>query len=774
MNDNERAYPPEAWIIRESAFDPRLTARNETIFALGNGHIGLRGNFEEGRCNAVDGTYINGFYEETPIVYGETAHGYAKNRQVMLNVADGKIIRLFVDGEPFDLSAGKIEGYQRWLDLRTGILERTVRWRSPAGAVLDLRFRRIVPLERRHLAAIELEAAVAGGGARLTAESAINGRVRNMSSRDDPRIGTSLPESSLTTVHTEAEGRWGAVVQETRNTGFAVACAMDHDAEAIQSEASAGPDSAAIVFTDANGREGGIRFTKYLAYCTSLDFPREELLERARQTLREAKAAGFESLASEQREALRRFWLASDVEVHGDDALQQGLRYNLFCLLGSAGRDGRTSIPAKGLTGEGYEGHYFWDAEIYVLPFFIYTHPDIARSLLRFRLGTLDKARARAAEMSQTGALFPWRTIGGEETSPYFPAGSAQYHIDADIAYALQKYLNASGDKTLLLEGGAETVFETARMWAGLGDYIPEKGGDFCINGVTGPDEYTVLVNNDLFTNVMARNNLEYAAALARELRESFPEDFARISHSIRLDGAEIEEWRRAAARMRVPYDRDKGIHAQDDLFLSRAVWNFEGTPAGNYPLLLHYHPLVIYRYQVLKQPDVVLAQVLLSDRFSMAEKKRNFDYYDPLTTGDSSLSACIQCVAAAELGYMDKAYRYFMRTARIDLDDAGGNTAAGIHAAAAAGTWFAVVYGFAGMRDREGRLSFKPRLPPQWDLLRFRLRFRGRLLEVEVNREAATYRLLQGDPLSIHHGRRRLKLSEKQPVTARLSPRPS
>ena len=473
----------------------------------------------------------------------------------------------------------------------------------------------------------------------------------------------------------------------------------------------------------------------------------------------------------EQKRELDRYWEIADVRITGDDLLQQGIRFNLFSLLQAAGRDGRTSIAAKGLSGEGYEGHYFWDAETYALPYFIYTHPDIARQLLLFRCRTLDKARARARELGHRGALFPWRTIAGEETSPYFPAGTAQYHIDADIAFGLGKYISATGDRTLLLEGGAELLFETARFWRDLGSYVDEQDGEFCINEVTGPDEYTALVNNNFYTNLMAQWNLEYACSVAHDLETTVPGEYRRIATALDLTPAEIEEWARAATRMRLPFHRRLGIHAQDDLFLTRAVWDFAGTPPEKYPLLLHYHPLNVYRFQVLKQPDVVLAQVLLPERFSMAEKKRNFDYYDPLTTGDSSLAPCIQSIAAAELGYTEQAYSYFRQTARMDLDDVGGNTSAGVHTAAMAGTWMSLVYGFAGMRDRQPQLCFNPRLPARLTGMRIRLRFHGRLIEVALTQRDATYLLLEGEATSVCHRGRTLELTPGLSVTASLLP---
>jgi len=772
------AYPAEAWRIRELAPDPSLLARNETIFALGNGTLGMRGTFEEGYPGEVSGTYVNGFYEETPIIYGEIAYAYAKNRQVMLNVADGRPIRLTIGGDRLDLSTGTILSYERTLELAQGVLERAFRWRSPAGIEIEVRVRRLVSLARRHVAAIDWSVRVLKGTGALVVDSLLDGGVGNKASGDDPRVGAHFHERPLAVLDGEASGMRGLLTQETRNTRFVISCAMDHTLgtegrmqDPVTTASRAAPRAAISIA--AHAAEGAtLRLTKYLGYCTSLELPRESCAARAREAAASAREAGFGALMAEQKEILDDFWHVADVQLDGDEALQQSLRYNLFSLFQSAGRDGRTSIAAKGLTGEGYEGHYFWDTEIYVLPFFIYTRPEIARALLRYRCGILDKARARAVEMSQRGALFPWRTIGGEETSPYYPAGTAQYHINADIAHAFRKYMSATEDKALLRERGAEMLFETARLWADLGAYIPRKGGAFCINEVTGPNEYTALVNNNLYTNLMARENLAYAASTAEEMQATEPEEFGHIARAIRLEQAEIDEWRRAARCMYIPYDRERGIHAQDDAFLDRAAWDFTGTPPESYPLLLHYHPLVIYRHQVLKQPDVVLAQVLLGNLFTRSDKKRNFDYYDPLTTGDSSLSPCIQSVAAAELGYTEMAYRYFSRTARMDLDDVNGNVADGVHTAAMAGTWISIVYGFAGMRDHDGALSFSPKLPDAWKRLLFRLRFRGRLLEIEITRETATYRLSEGGPIAVSHRGRELRLVPAGPVSVSLIPR--
>nr|WP_308936756.1 glycosyl hydrolase family 65 protein [Duganella sp. SG902] len=488
---------------------------------------------------------------------------------------------------------------------------------------------------------------------------------------------------------------------------------------------------------------------------------------RSKDTLASAAAAGFDGLRLAQEQYLADFWQQADVQIAGDDALQQGMHFNQFHLLQSVGRDGKTNISAKGVTGEGYEGHYFWDTEIYIFPFFLYSKPEIARKLLEYRYAGLPKARERARQMShERGALYPWRTIAGDECSAYFPAGTAQYHINADIAYSIKMYMEATDDQEYLVKAGAEIVMETARIWTGIGSY--DRDGRFCINQVTGPDEYTALVNNNYYTNAMARMHLNFAASIAEQLQAQAPSEFARIAAAMALDAGEPAEWRRAASLMHLPYDSALQIHAQDDSFLSKKVWDFANTPKENYPLLLNYHPMVIYRHQVCKQADVVLALLLLSDQFSLEDKRRDFDYYEAVTTHDSSLSSCIFGIIAAEVGYQDKAYHYFMETARLDLDDTHGNTHYGVHTAAMAGTWLGVAYGFAGMRVEGGALRFAPQLPKQWRHYTFKIHFRGALLEVHVEAGRVEYRLLQGEALELSHGGEAVQLTLSQPKQAR------
>jgi alpha,alpha-trehalose phosphorylase len=515
-----------------------------------------------------------------------------------------------------------------------------------------------------------------------------------------------------------------------------------------------------------------IQLTKYITYHSSRSAPPKELCGRAERTLDRAKEQGFSALLAGQRRCLDGFWKRSDVQVFVDpsrrrrtrEEWQQAVRFNLFHIFQAAGRAEGVGIPAKGLTGQAYEGHYFWDIEIYLLPFLIYTSPRIARNLLRFRYSMLDKARERAQELNHRGALFPWRTINGEEASAYYAAGTAQYHINADIIYAMRKYVDATGDLEFLYDEGAEMLVETARLWADLGFYSERKGGKFCIHGVTGPDEYNTVVNNNTFTNLMARENLWYAAATLKEIHRDHPDRFAELVDKTGLDISETEEWQKAADNMYLPFDAKSGIHPQDDSFPDKEMWDFDNTPLDKYPLLLHYHPLVIYRHKVIKQADLVLAMFLLGDEFSMEEKKRNFDYYDPLTTGDSSLSVGIQSIVAFELGYLEKANEYARYAVLMDLADIGGNVSDGVHMAAMGATWMVLAYGFAGMRDYDGQLSFNPVQFEGQGRIRFPLTVRGQRIEVDMKSDCTTYTLLQGDGLVIRHINEEVRLSPDAP----------
>ena len=751
-------YTLEPWSVTEEAFSVAKNYHHETVFAVGNGYIGMRGNFEEGYNGPADttllGTYLNGFYESAPIHYDELAYGFAANKQTILNVANSKVIRLYIEGEEFSLFSGKIIKYQRRLDLKTGMMHRDITWESPQRKRVQINIQRLVPLEHKHLAVINYQVTPLNFSGEIKLVSAIDGDVGNQKSVDDSRVGSALSGKILQLVDKQVCADYCTLTQIAPTTKFMVVCGMQNivaGAEYTKNSADGG-EMVSDTFAIQAQKNQQISLTKYISYFTSKDYQKAELLDLTGKELRRAKTSGFAEILAAQVAYLESFYQGCDVEIEGDLALQQGLRFNQLHLLMSVGKDGKTSIAAKGVTGEGYEGHYFWDSDTYVLPFFLYTKPEIAKKLLQYRYSALPVARARAQELDHKGALYAWRTIDGEECSSYYPAGTAAYHINADIILALKLYFEATNDIEFMLNFGAEMAFATARFWADIGCYVPKNDNKFCINCVTGPDEYTAIVDNNFYTNIMAQMNLQFAYDIAMMLQKKHKNDFAQLAAKLQIQKQELAEWKRAADNMYLPYDEELGINPQDDTFLTKEPWDFAGTPKENYPIYHHYHYLNIYRYQVLKQADVILANFWFGDHFSLEAKKRNYDYYEPLTTHDSSLSLCTHSIMAAEIDYSEQAYEYFIRTARLDLDNIHDGSQHGIHAANMAGTWMCITYGFAGMRVYNGQLSFAPKLPEAWQRCGFKLRFRGRLLAVTITATGTSYELIDGEPLSIYH----------------------
>ena len=753
--DAPEDYGDDPWRLTEPRFTGRNLGQIETLFSVANGYLGLRGNHEEGRPGYEHATLVAGFHETWPIVHAEQAYGLATTGQTIVDVPDAKIIKLYVDDEPLFLPTADAHGYARTLDFRSGTLERRLVWETPSGKSVEIRSRRLASLRYRHLAAFEFEVRMLNGDAPVVISSQLVNRQDaaapdEWAEEGDPRV-RKLDWRVLENVSHHAEEQRLLLGYRTANSGMTLGCGVDHVIETdcsyeviTEVDDDVGKVSYIIEATDG----ASIRLTKFATYHTSRSVPPEELFDRADRVLTRAVSSGFADIAKSQREILDQFWDKSDVQIEGDAHVQQAIRWNLFQLFQATARAEGSGVPAKGLTGHGYEGQYFWDIEIFVLPFLCYTAPRTVKNLLRFRYSMLNEARARATELNHSGALFPWRTINGEEASAYFQAGTAQYHLNGDIAYALKHYVDVTGDTEIHSEFGAELLVETARMWADLGFY--DRRGRFHLFTVTGPDEYTTVVNDNAYTNLMARLNLNYAATILEQLREQDPERYRVLSADVGLQDDEMKSWRAAAKAMHVPYDDERGINPQDSEFLEREPWDFDATPSENYPLLLHYHPLVIYRHQVLKQADVVLAMLLLGNEFDFEQKRCNFYYYDPLTTSDSSLSPPPHSIIAAEIGDEERAMQHFRLTLLMDLADVAANAAHGVHVASTGGTWMALVHGFAGLRDFDGDFNFSPALPETWSRLRFPLEIRGCRLHVDITPDEIALDLIEGSGLEV------------------------
>jgi trehalose/maltose hydrolase-like predicted phosphorylase len=761
---DDDAYPVEPWHVRETSLNLDLLAQSESVFALSNGHIGLRGNLDEGEPHGLPGTYLNSFYETRPLPYAEAGYGYPEDGQTLIDVTNGKVMRLLVDDEPFDVRYGELVEHERVLDLRAGTLVREARWRSPAGKQIRVRSTRLVSLTHRSVVAIEYVVEAVDEFTRMTVQSELVANEDQPEPAADPRVAAALCKP-LESVAFESADRSAMLIHRTRASGLMMAAAMDHIVEVpgrVEVATDAGEDWARTTVICGLRPGQQLRIVKYLAYGWSSLRSRPALRDQVAGGIDGARYTGWQGLVESQRAYLDEFWDSADVEVEGDPDCQQAVRFGLFHVLQASARAERRAIPGKGLTGTGYDGHAFWDTEGFVLPLLTYTAPEAAADALRWRASTLDLARERAAELDLAGAAFPWRTIAGHECSAYWPAGTAAWHINADIATALERYRVVTGDHTLEAECGLAVLVETARLWHSLGHH--DRHGRWHLDGVTGPDEYTAMVRDNVFTNLMAAHNLRIAAQAC--------ERHPVAAQDMGVTTEETAAWRDAAAAVHIPYDPELGVHEQCEGFTTLREWNF--TEDTEYPLLLHEAYVRLYPSQVTKQADLVLAMHWQGHAFTPEQKARNVDYYERRTTRDSSLSACTQAVLCAEVGHLELAHDYTYEAAVIDLRDLHHNTRDGLHMASLAGSWTALVAGFGGLRDDEGVLALDPQLPEGISRLRFRLRWRGFRLIVDVDHARVRYILRDGPDgtLAIRHGGQHLTLGTQSPTTVALRPR--
>jgi alpha,alpha-trehalose phosphorylase len=765
------AFTVEPWNLRETHLDLDFVYQTESVFALANGHLGWRANLDEGEPHGLPGAYLNGVYERRPLPYAEAAYGLPEQGQEIINVTDGKVIRLFVDDEPFDVRYGELRKHERVLDFRAGTLTREADWVSPAGREVRVTSVRLVSFTQRAIGAISYEVEPVGGQARIAVQSELIANEQLPPASGDPRVAAAL-ENPLVDEYYNHDGSAVVVTHTTRRSGLRVGAIMDHlvesDAE-VQIESRSFGEGGLVTATAVLQPGQKLRVIKFVGYGWSAERSMPGVRDQVWAAVSAAKQSGWDGLLAEQRAYLDDFWSHADVEIDGDTEVQQAVRFALFHVLQAGARAETRAISAKGLTGPGYDGHAFWDTETFVLPVLCVTAPDAAAAALRWRHSTLPLALDRAAQLGLKGAAFPWRTIAGEECSGYWPAGVAAFHVNADIANAVILYVATSGDEAFERSVGMDLLVHTARLWRSLGHH--DGLGRFHIDGVTGPDEYSAIADNNIYTNLMAQQNLVRAADAAKR----FPDRAEELG----VDSEEAASWRDAADKMHLPYDERLGVHPQAEEFTRHQVWDFARTSPEQYPLLLHFPYFDLYRKQVVKQADLVLAMLLCPTAFTPEQKLRNFDYYEPLTVRDSSLSACIQAVIAAEVGHLDLAFDYLGEAALIDLRDLEHNTRDGVHIASLAGTYVALVMGFGGLRYADTAVSFAPRLPQGLTRLAFTLLLRGRRLRVEITSENASYVFPEGKPLEILHHGEKVSLSpgkaQTRPIKAAPDlPRPS
>ncbi len=758
-------------ITRKEQFDNKVLRLNETLFCNANGYIGVRGTLEEGvpaPLSTMRGMYLGGVYETIPMKQAESLYGLVEKKQTMLNVADTQTIYMYVDGEKFALNEGEVLSNERILNMDEGCTVRQITWKSPEGKTVEICIKRVAHLDIPNLFTTEYRVKALDFEGEISFESIHDPDVKNYSDPSDPRLAAESV-SYFEIDQPEIKNGISLCRSKTRVSGIQIASAVKHrlieisDGKLTEGREDAfsnervGTNAVSAAASLTLPKMGEAVLIKYSAFADSLK--EKDPAGKVIDVIEKAAARDIEDLYSTQTMIMSDFWTNAGMEIEGDDELDLAMCFNMYQLFTSSPRQKGVSIAAKGLTGEGYEGHYFWDTEMYALPFFTLTDTRAAKRILSFRYETLNAARDNARLLGhKKGALYPWRTITGEECSGYFPSGTAAYHINGAISNAIISYYLATGDEEYILSEGEEVLLETARLWMDVGNY--DRSGRFVINEVTGPDEYTCMVDNNFYTNACAAQAMKWAVKLAREFKDR--QQIKDLRKRLDIDDAELDALKQASEKMFLPYDEEYGISPQDDSFLQKPVWDIAATPKDEFPLLLHHHPLELYRYQVCKQADTVLAHFLFPDSADRQTMEKSFRYYEKITTHDSSLSTCVFSMQASRLGLREEAEKYFGDSAKLDLYNRHGNSGDGVHTANMGGAYMAIVYGFAGIRISEEGLSIDPFIPANLKGYSFNFTYRGRHIMLSVKEGTMSLKLLSGDDLEFIHCNEKQRISDK------------
>ena len=703
---------------------------DEAIFANQNRWLGIRGNFEEGvpYQDTVRGTYINGYYDTHTIEYGERAYGFPDMAQTIVNLPDAQTIYFVINGKTLNLSDAKLIDLKRTYDLKQGFTKRQVVYELERYGRFTLTFVRRTHLVHTNLFINQVSIKSDRYQGEVKVVSTLNGDVENYISKSDPRMAHKH-QKKLTDPMIKIQDDYALMMLSTRRTQLGLCVGITHSEPFVYLHEHGVIRAEKTIVLEP---KKPYRFTKYAVYHSS----QETLsLEAAfDQSLKRINDFDDEALIAEHQRALDDFNHLSRVDIDSDDPhLNETIAYNLYQLYTAGAANSSLNIPAKGLTGEGYEGHTFWDTEIYLIPYFMQVSPTVTKNLLIYRYHQLPNAKneARLLGVSE-GAKFAWRTINGDEASAYYPAGTAQYHINSDIAYTIIHYYKLYRDEAFMRDYGFEILLETARFFKHV---VHKHNGKFHLHHVTGPDEYTAVVDNNYYTNSLLKYHLSFLINYIEK-------------HSIAIAEEELEAFKAIRDDIVLLHDSDLEIDVQDQSFLSKKVWDFSSTPKAHHPLLLHYHPLTIYRHQVLKQPDTVLSHVLLNNRPTNIQLK-SFEYYEKLTTHDSSLSYCIHALQAARLGQLEKAYDYFQKIVSLDIDNLHGNTQFGLHLANLGGVYLALLKGFIGYHHHQDGIKIYPRIPAAWRALKMMIRVQSETM-VEVYIKDKTLSLSATDDVKI------------------------
>jgi len=743
------------WQVVEKPYQPRENIYWETVCTLGNGYMGSRGRLEEGfpaEMETYPGTYIAGVFDN-----------FEGHLVELVNVPDFFNARIWVGGAEMSLSRGKVSDYSRTLDMRNGFLERKFTWTGPGGKKTSFSFARFLSLANPHLACLRVRATPLNHSLPIRMVTVLDGTAYNRKQRDWPPLKTIIRNEHLDHIGAGCWTRGGVWLHaRTKTTGvhiFECAKLAFMGNPVVKGRVEGARAVQEMVFRP--GRDGKAGFDKLVAVYTSRDAKPGKLKGLALHASLRAFRQGFDSLLEEHSVRWHSRWESADIRIDGDPGAQQGIRFNLFQLASANSRDDSgVNLAAKLLSHTRYKGNCFWDTEIFMFPFFVFTDPHAARNLIKYRYRMLPAARKRAREHWLKGAMYPWMSAhDGSEQCDSWEYGECEIHITADVAHAFDQYLRATGDEDFFVKCAAEVYIETARFWAGRVAWNPRRGR-YTILSVKGPDEYCSITNNNMFTNYMACRNLELAGEAVAGMRQRHPREWRRLAAKLGFRTAEAAKWRDIRKKMFFNWDRKRDLLIQDDTFLDKEVDDLNKYSGRKKPLVEIMPYERIMRVRLLRQTDVVLLQYLLNDEFTRRQKLAAYRYYEPMTTHDSSLSYNTHSIMAADLGMREAAYEYFRKSCRLDLDDELGTAKSGIHGASLGGTWQTVVMGFGGMRvGKGGLLSFRPLLPAGWEGLSFQVAFRGRTIAVDITKGGTELRLLGGPPLAVLLDGKRVEL---------------
>ncbi|MFD0673816.1 glycoside hydrolase family 65 protein [Cohnella sp. GCM10027633] len=731
------------WAVIEEGFDPARNRVSESIFSLGNEYMGVRGYPDEGYSgDSLVGSYFNGLYEEMKL--GAHYKGIIRSLRFMANAVNWLHTRIEADGETLDLAKSDFSNYVRRVDFRTGVYERQFVWHLAGGKSIRVTFERLVSMTHSNL-----------GGQRVTFESDdFEGDIRVQAGLDFSPIHEDQGKNLWNAVSSGEENGWTGIVAKTINTGnrlvsaFALETSNGVDTKLVLEDKYVG-QAFSLPLKPGQLAHFGKLVVNFAEKDASVDMP--ALKENVLSIIRSLPIKTFNEFIADQTAYWTRIWDTSDIAIEGDPDNQQGIRFCIFQLYQTyRGDNPGFNIGAKGLTGEAYRGLAFWDTETYCLPFYLFNNPKAARSLLEFRYRSLPNALERAKEVDCKGAFYPIATIDGTESCDLWQHSNLQLQVGTAVGYGIWHYVKVTGDKSFLHEQGMEMLMQLCRFYESRGQW-GQQSGKFGYFGVMGPDEFQLMVNNNCYLNLMAKNLFEYTLQAIADMQEEAPEAFDALAERLGVTGAEWSGWKRLADDMKIPLNEETGVYEQHDGFFDMPHIDIHAIPVTDFPLYHNWSYDRIYRYDMIKQPDVLMFMFLYNQQFSHDSKLANYEYYESRCIHESSLSPSIHSIFAAELGKHEEAYRFFEFATRLDLDNYNRNTREGLHTTSIAASWMNIVYGFGGLRsDGPGGLILNPTIPSQWSGYSFKFLYQGTVLSVKTTQSEVEVKAVSGGPVRI------------------------